>query len=217
MAKSKDLTTQVFKPTRVGLEIKGKPEIEEWLKYGERLRFIETSIQWIIGDYLRFGEFAYGEKYSQALDESQVNSWKVYQWVASRVPPEVRNPDLPWSYYRDIAKYDPLIQGKIINHVIDSAANGRELSQWMRSIDDRVFEFTADGELSEKEYNRICNEIVDDAIAEGIDVMISSSEFDGYYVPRTKMNCPHCKHELDVRGMFKEYTKDRRRGRNTKS
>ena len=212
-AAASSLTNGKFTPTRTGLDITGNPTIEEWLEFGERLNFIETSVQWRVGDYLAYGEFKYGEKYAQALNESQANSWKVYQWVAKRVPKHVRNPELPWSYYRDIARYNPDIQEKIVDHLHTSNATGRELSKWLRSIDDRVYEFAMEGELSEKQYQEICNDIVDQAISQGIDVLISAHEFSGYYAPRTDINCPHCGVRLNVRHLFDEFISKRRRGR----
>jgi len=39
-----------------------------WEAYGKGLRRAEAAIHWIIGDWLNYGERAYGEMYAQALE-----------------------------------------------------------------------------------------------------------------------------------------------------
>lgn len=41
---------------------------DEWYEIGRTLAGIRQAVQWAIGDWIRFGEAHYGEKYSQGID-----------------------------------------------------------------------------------------------------------------------------------------------------
>jgi len=94
-----------FTATPTGLLIDDKQEIpyELWEAYGKALRRVEGAIQWVIGDWLNYGERRYGETYAQAVDQQQVDSWKNYKWVAAKVKPSTRVESLSWSHHREIA------------------------------------------------------------------------------------------------------------------
>jgi hypothetical protein len=56
------LTVGAFKLTESGLEISGSATHEDWGKVGELLFKLEGSIQWLIGDWLVYGEdLTYGD------------------------------------------------------------------------------------------------------------------------------------------------------------
>ena len=44
----------------------GSPPYAEWEQCGAVLRQIDGAVQWWLGDWLNYGEHAYGEQYSQA-------------------------------------------------------------------------------------------------------------------------------------------------------
>jgi hypothetical protein len=54
--------------TQTGLLLPANLPFERWQSVLETLRGTEFSVMWWLGDCLRYGERAYGEKYAQALD-----------------------------------------------------------------------------------------------------------------------------------------------------
>jgi len=97
-------------PTRVerratGLVIPESISFEEWSGMGEWLQSAERSIMWWIGDWLRFGEARWGEKYAQAI-ETTGHSYQTLadaKWVAEKVEFSERSEKLAWSHYRQAA------------------------------------------------------------------------------------------------------------------
>lgn len=91
------------KLTRTSLELTKHMSYETWQQIGATLEVMSGSVQWWIGDWLNEGEKAYGEKYSQAVDEKQADLWKDYSWVANNVQKSLRNDDLSWWHHREVA------------------------------------------------------------------------------------------------------------------
>jgi len=80
-----DLTVGCFKATATGLEIEGTPTLESWRHFGRQLGQLHDAIQLCIGDWILFGEHAYGEMYADArrhwsgiLDSDQVRFRRSY-------------------------------------------------------------------------------------------------------------------------------------------
>lgn len=94
-----------FTATPTGLLVDDTADIpyELWDAYGRGLQRVEAAVQWVIGDWLNFGSARYGEKYSQAIDSKQADTWRHYAWVANKVPRHVRVSTLSWSHHREVA------------------------------------------------------------------------------------------------------------------
>lgn len=94
-----------FKMTTKGLQITGNPTYSEWEAVGETLKFLESSIQFAIGDWLRYGEKRWGEKYAQAAEETGYSekSLREYVWVANAVDMSIRMDNLPFAHHQLVA------------------------------------------------------------------------------------------------------------------
>src|SRR4051812_38054331 len=92
--------------TDVALLIDESLSIWSWTDLVARLGMLESSIPWWIGDALVFGEHTYGSKYADAVEATgrSLQTLKNYAWVARSVPLENRDPALPWSLYREVAR-----------------------------------------------------------------------------------------------------------------
>jgi len=87
---------------------------EEWSEVGKTLSRIHGAVQFWIGDWIRFGEGKFGEKYSQAL-ESTDYSYKALRnmkYVADKVDLSLRKDNLDFSIYMAIAPLEPKEQAK---------------------------------------------------------------------------------------------------------
>lgn len=90
------------------------PSFDDWQQLGEYLRWMEGAIHWLIGDWVRYGEQHFHERASQAVDATgwALDTVKQTAWVAERVHPERRDPDLSYSHHREIADLPPTDQSR---------------------------------------------------------------------------------------------------------
>jgi len=116
-----------FKPTATGLVISGEPSYEVWEEYGRKLQFVEGAIQWLIGDWLNYGEQKWGEMYAQAVDETQAHTWRNYKWVANAVNLSLRNDKLSWTHHLEVAKLPSGQQKKYLDLALLDNLTVREL------------------------------------------------------------------------------------------
>lgn len=91
------------------LQLPPRISYEEWAKVGKTLGELRIATSWAIGDWLIFGEHTYGEKFAQAASETgmQPESLKVYQWVASCIPREIRRTDVSHAHHQLVARLEP--------------------------------------------------------------------------------------------------------------
>jgi hypothetical protein len=82
---------------------------EEWVVNGRRLGTIGRGVGWWIGDWLRFGNRAYGEKYVRAakITGYDVQTLMNMTYVASSVEISRRRERLSWSHHAEVAAMSP--------------------------------------------------------------------------------------------------------------
>src|SRR5438128_1677605 len=85
-------TLSSFRLSETGLTPFGDPTFEQWLEIGAFINRSEKSVHFWIGDWLNFGEKAWGERYKEALERTKFDygTLKNDKWVASRIPSERR-------------------------------------------------------------------------------------------------------------------------------
>jgi len=96
---------------------------------GDKLKRIEGAIHWWLGDWLNYGERAYGEKYSQALDETEFSykTLRTDSWVAHRIEVSRRRDNLSWSHHREVAPLDLPDQDRLLDQAESGGMSIREL------------------------------------------------------------------------------------------
>lgn len=109
------ITDSKFTATRNGLAVTGAPTLAEWAAYGEKLAAVEGAIQWVVGDWLNYGEMAYGELSSQALTAgASAQTWMNCKWVASRFEISRRREGLSFGHHAAVAGLDRDEQDQIL-------------------------------------------------------------------------------------------------------
>lgn len=75
--------------TAVSLTIPPGMKFERWEALGTALRAAGKGVQFWIGDWIRYGEHEYGEKYSQAIEATgkQLSTLQGYVYVAEHIDP----------------------------------------------------------------------------------------------------------------------------------
>lgn len=127
---------QRAKMTLTGLKISDVTLFEEWLKMGQTLREIDGCVQWWIGDWLNFGEEKYGEKYAQALDETdyEYGSLRNMKWVASKIPYHARRDKLSYSIHQEVAPLDAKDQEKILALAEKNGLSRQDVREKVRAM-----------------------------------------------------------------------------------
>ena len=69
------------------------------------LRGLEGSVMWWLGDLLNFAQSKWGEKYTQALEDTgyEYDTLARASYMASRFPPDRRRAGLSFSHHREVA------------------------------------------------------------------------------------------------------------------
>lgn len=119
-----DLTIGDFRITKTGLHIEGTPSFDQWHHVGVVLGNLAKVIQLAIGDWIRYGDTAYGEKYSQAIEDTDLeySTLSKYCFVANTFGSKALFPlreKLPtWThikYLAEVAHTDGMIDRDLID------------------------------------------------------------------------------------------------------
>jgi hypothetical protein len=91
--------------TSCGLHIHPDVGFEAWAALGSRVADIASACAWCLGDWLVFGEQAYGERYKTALAATglEYQTLRNYAWVARRLPMSRRRDKLSFQHHAEIA------------------------------------------------------------------------------------------------------------------
>jgi hypothetical protein len=95
-----------FTITPTGLQFHQNLSFEEWNDLGQKLAPIGKSIGFIIGDWINYGETAYGEKYEEALAKTGLayQTLMNFAYVARKVEISLRKENLDWYQHATVAK-----------------------------------------------------------------------------------------------------------------
>jgi len=119
MGENKEIQLQT---DRVQLVLDPNTTYEEWVAVGKKLVDTTQNIMWWLGDWWNFGEHKYGEMASQALELGiAYQTFSNAAYVASRIEPARRLPDVSWSHHKEVAPLEPQKQDALLN---DSSVRG---------------------------------------------------------------------------------------------
>jgi hypothetical protein len=101
-----------YEVTATGLLVTEGMSLERWEAMGQTFGLYARSHQWIVADWLLWGEGAFGERHAQALNGLGVepHTLSIWRWVASRVTYDRRRPGLSWSHHVEVARLTPDMQ-----------------------------------------------------------------------------------------------------------
>ena len=95
-----------FTITPTGIEFHEELSFDEWHLLGQKLTPIGKSIGFMLGDWINFGENAYGEKYKEALAKTGIpyQTLANYAYVARKVDFSCRQENLGFEHHATVAK-----------------------------------------------------------------------------------------------------------------
>ena len=134
-----DLTiteNEPFQITATGLQIAGKPTYEQWVQVGRELWYAKQSIQWCIGDWINYGDHAYGQKYTQAIAETdyQPQTLANYAYTANAFPHTARRENVSFSNHSEIASLKDDDRTFALDRLQSKQWSREDLRQWKREI-----------------------------------------------------------------------------------
>ena len=117
-----------------GLTLSEDTVFEEWDDLGKKLRYIEQFIQFKLGDWLNSGSALYGEKYSQALEDTDYAKQTLadFAWVCGKIPIESRNPHVSFGHHKVVAKLDSFQQIEELQYAQESKMTMEEFRQYIK-------------------------------------------------------------------------------------
>jgi hypothetical protein len=107
----------------------------EWLSAGRRLGAIGRCSQWWIGDWIRYGNARWGEKYTEAARVTgyDVASLRNMAWVASQFDPSLRSDKLSWSHHVLLAPLEQDEQRQWIARAVEQRLSVADLRLELRA------------------------------------------------------------------------------------
>lgn len=136
------LPTLPGKVEQTGIILPANLGFDEWMDIGGKLRGAREAVRWWIGDWLAFGEAAYGERYAQALDNAEwdYQTLRNFVWVARAIPHTQRRASLSWSHHAECAALEPDKREALLCRAVDenlSVREMRELAQGEKTLKPR--------------------------------------------------------------------------------
>jgi len=90
---------------RVGLVFPSRLPFDAWLGVGAQLAAAAASSAWCLGDWLVFGQAAYGGRYREAVERTGLDyqTLRNYAWVAGRFELSRRRDTLSFGHHAEVA------------------------------------------------------------------------------------------------------------------
>lgn len=97
--------------TATALSLPAGISFAAWEGIGQTLGQIASAHQWWMGDWWRYGEQEYGERFAQALDSRwKPQVWMNAAWVAGAIETSRRREVLSWGLHAEVASLPPADQ-----------------------------------------------------------------------------------------------------------
>lgn len=121
-----------FRLTQTGLIIPSDITPEDYADIGRILLRLEGGIQWMIGDWLAFGdEKKWGETYQAVAEEFgyEIDTLYTYAWLSRKIRQELRRYELSFSHHRLVANMEPGEQSNWLNQAIEEGWSVKQLRE----------------------------------------------------------------------------------------
>lgn len=98
-------------------------DVREWAEAGRRIGSVGRNIQWLLGDWITYGNHKFGERYTRASKITGYDKQTLMNmvYVASRFSIERRRENLSWSHHEALAALEAADQDRWL----DDAAEHR--------------------------------------------------------------------------------------------
>lgn len=115
---------------------------DRYVAIGGWLRHLDDMRNWLIGDWLIYGEHTYGDKYVQAAEilDLAPQTCMNLRSVAARVPPQRRRLTVKHSHHAEVAALPPNDQRHLLKRAETESLSKMELRKIVRGVTEEQFE-----------------------------------------------------------------------------
>ena len=108
---------------------------DSWVGVGARIARISNASAWWLGDWLIYGERAYGQRYAEALDTTQLDyqTLRNYAWVARSFDPSRRRAGVSFGHHAELAAHPDAEQDLWLERAQRLAWSRNELRRQLRA------------------------------------------------------------------------------------
>lgn len=116
------------------LELDQRMTFERWSEVGSLLGRVHRASKLWLGDWLNFGEHAYGEKYAQAIDVTGLDYSTLanYAYVSRQIDPSRRREGLSFSVHAEVAALPPAAQDVWLDRAEREGLGSRDLRRALK-------------------------------------------------------------------------------------
>ena len=127
----KSIFAKHVKLTKTSLELPPGIEYKEWEHIGKTLQDMGGAIHWWIGDWIRYGENNYGEKYTQAIEETgyDYDTLRHDVYVCSAVDLCRRRHNLSFSAHSEVAALSPEQQTIMLDRAEKESMTSKDIRE----------------------------------------------------------------------------------------
>lgn len=120
--------------TATSLDLPADMSYDRYEALGVALGRAHRTVTWMIGDWINFGERAYGEKYAQAVEATNMTPATLmnYASIARKVPRERRREGVPFSVHALVAPLPPREQKEWLDRTERNEWTREELREQLR-------------------------------------------------------------------------------------
>jgi hypothetical protein len=120
--------------TRVGAELPTSLPITEWLDIGKQLFAVGSCYQFLLGDWLNYGEREYGEKYAEACKATELDYQTLarYCQVCSKIEITRRRVNLSFGHHVEVQPLSRKEQDKWLELAEENKWSVAELREQLR-------------------------------------------------------------------------------------
>jgi hypothetical protein len=113
----------------------GELDLAEWVEHGRRIGGAGRSCGWWIGDWLRYGNERFGERYSRAANATgyDIQTLMNMVYVASHVAVSRRRETLSWSHHAELASLTVDEQDSWLERAAESRWSVRDMRTEIRN------------------------------------------------------------------------------------
>jgi hypothetical protein len=110
-------------------------DLSEWAAVGRRLGAIGRCGQWVLGDWIRYGNVKFGERYTRAARITGYDAQTLMNmvYVASRFEISRRRESLSWSHHETLASLEPDAQDHWLSRAESERLSIADLRTELRS------------------------------------------------------------------------------------
>ncbi len=107
---------------------------DEWMTLGKQLSDITKGLMFWVGDWLVYGENAYGEAYAQAMDATGYSYKTIRQamYIARKFPVDMRDERLTFTHYTVVAGEEQEKALELLTYAAENELTVEELREKRR-------------------------------------------------------------------------------------